>query len=361
MSQRKSYNANLPKNLTYRTKYKAYYWRNPLTKKEIPLGQISRRDAVAQAIEANNFIEQKYTPVALMEKLTGAHEFTLSEWLGRYEIILQRRDLAANTYKVRAGHIKTIGAKIGDLVLSKVTTRHIAEFLEPWIAEGKKTMAGTLRSVLSDVFREAMVDGRVQINPVEPTRAPKVEVSRQRLSLEQFQAVRLIAGQQPSWFGLAMDLALITGQRREDVANMKFSDIYDEKLHITQVKTGAMIAIPLSLSLNSAGLKLCTVIDCCRLVSRCDFLVSAGIRKNSPDGSIHPDSLTKGFVKARKNSDLELSDNPPTFHEIRSLSGRLFEKVYGKNFTQKLLGHRTEKMTEKYLDEREEKYVILSV
>jgi len=109
MSHRKRYDANLPKNLTYRRGSKSFAWRNPATKVKIPLEQISRRDAVAQAIEANNYIEQQYTPVALMEKLMGKHEFTIAEWLERYEVILQYLDLAINTYKIRAGHIKTIG------------------------------------------------------------------------------------------------------------------------------------------------------------------------------------------------------------------------------------------------------------
>ncbi|ECM9658383.1 integrase, partial [Salmonella enterica subsp. enterica serovar Infantis] len=37
------------------------------------------------------------------------------------------------------------------------------------------------------------------------------------------------------------------------------------------------------------------MIERCRLVSRSEYLISAGIRKNSPNGSIHPDSLTKKF------------------------------------------------------------------
>ncbi|ENS0574031.1 phage integrase Arm DNA-binding domain-containing protein, partial [Shigella flexneri] len=44
--QRKKYDPNLPRNLTYRRRDKAYYWRNPLTKEEFTLGKISRRDAV---------------------------------------------------------------------------------------------------------------------------------------------------------------------------------------------------------------------------------------------------------------------------------------------------------------------------
>ncbi|MER45533.1 integrase, partial [Salmonella enterica] len=76
-------------------------------------------------------------------------------------------------------------------------------------------------------------------------------------------------------------------------------------------------------TLRATGLRLGTVIDRCRLVSRTDFMISAGIRKNSPTGNIHPDGLTKTFVKARKASGVNFSNNPPTFHEIRSLAGRL--------------------------------------
>ncbi|MCD3105050.1 hypothetical protein GFK09_23235, partial [Salmonella enterica subsp. enterica serovar Enteritidis] len=70
---RKKYDANLPRNLTYRKASKSFFWRNPLTDKEFPLGQIARRDAITQAIEANNFIAQNHTPVALIEKLKGTY------------------------------------------------------------------------------------------------------------------------------------------------------------------------------------------------------------------------------------------------------------------------------------------------
>lgn len=273
--------------------------------------------------------------------------------------ILQRRKLAANTYKVRAGHINTIRDKFADKVLSKITTLDIAEFLESWVEQGKVAMAGTLRSVLSDVFREAIVAGRIEVNPVTPTRAPKITVMRERLEYEQYIAIRNAAEQQPAWFALSMDLALVTGQRREDVVKMKFIDVHDNRLYIEQTKTGALIAIPLTLTLKSVGLSLSNVIDRCRQVSRTDFLISSGIRKNSPDGSIHPDGLTKGFVKARRYSGLSFSNSPPSFHEIRSLSGRLYEKEYGKEFTRKLLGHKSEKMTDKYLDTRGKEYVML--
>lgn len=52
--------------------------------------------------------------------------------------------------------------------------------------------------------------------------------------------------------------------------------------------------------------------------------------------------------------------SPPTFHEIRSLAGRLYEKEKGKEFARNLLGHKSEKMTDKYLDARGKEYAMLS-
>lgn len=81
--------------------------------------------------------------------------------------------------------------------------------------------------------------------------------------------------------------------------------------------------------------------------------------QNSPDGSLHPDGLTKKFIAARKASGLPFEESPPTFHEIRSLAGRLYEKERGKDFAQKLLGHSSETMTLKYLNTRGKEYVML--
>lgn len=127
---------------------------------------------------------------------------------------------------------------MGELILNKVNTRHIADFLDTWIAEGKKTMAATMRTVLIDIFREAIAEGTLTLNPVEPTRTPKIVVFRQRLSLEMYAPIRAAADTLSPWLPLAMDLALVTAQRREDIANMRFTDVYDYRLHVTQIKTG---------------------------------------------------------------------------------------------------------------------------
>lgn len=55
-----------------------------------------------------------------------------------------------------------------------------------------------------------------------------------------------------------------------------------------------------------------------------------------------------------------MSDNPPTFHESRSLAGRMYETECGREFAQHLLGHKSEKMTAKYLDLRDDSFTLIT-
>lgn len=59
----------------------------------------------------------------------------------------------------------------------------------------------------------------------------------------------------------------------------------------------------------------------------------------------------------RNKSELSWDGAPPSFHEIRSLSARLYTEKMGYEFTRKLLGHKSAKMTEKYQDYRNNNWV----
>ncbi|HGJ5882384.1 tyrosine-type recombinase/integrase [Arsenophonus sp.] len=58
------------------------------------------------------------------------------------------------------------------------------------------------------------------------------------------------------------------------------------------------------------------------------------------------------FAKTRDKTNLSWDGNPPSFHEIRSLSARLYTEKMSAELAQKLLGHKSAGMTEKYQDER---------
>ncbi|MDT4883425.1 hypothetical protein FQZ97_1194650 [compost metagenome] len=66
------------------------------------------------------------------------------------------------------------------------------------------------------------------------------------------------------------------------------------------------------------------------------------------------DTLSKAFAEARDAAaakhGLDLGKTPPTFHEMRSLAARMHADE-GRD-PQRLLGHRSAKMTDLYRDSR---------
>ncbi|MCT7656122.1 tyrosine-type recombinase/integrase [Oceanimonas sp. NS1] len=165
----------------------------------------------------------------------------------------------------------------------------------------------------------------------------------------------------PAWTANAMLLAVVTGQRREDIRNMQFSDIYDGYLHVVQGKTGARLALPLDLHCDAIGASLTDVIARCRstgVVSRWLIHQTRRAPKVKPGDPVHLNLLTREFSNVRDRAGLSWNDaTPPTFHEQRSLSERLYREQ-GID-TQTLLGHKDQRTTDKYHDNRGHEWLVL--
>ena len=162
--------------------------------------------------------------------------------------------------------------------------------------------------------------------------------------------------------GNAMLLALVTGQRLGDISNMKFSDIWDDHLHVVQEKTGSKLAIPLSLRLNAINWSLREVVARCRDYAVSKYLVHffRATSQAERGAQVKSNTMTMNFSKARDKANIDWGDgSPATFHEQRSLAERLYE-AQGID-TQKLLGHKSPKQTAKYHDDRGKDWVTVAI
>ncbi|MFU7632577.1 tyrosine-type recombinase/integrase, partial [Klebsiella pneumoniae] len=164
---------------------------------------------------------------------------------------------------------------VGMKLISAVNVRDVAQILDEYLAEGQPRMAQVIRSVLIDVFKEAQHAGEVPpgYNPALATKQPRRKITRQRLTLEEWQKIFDIADENHKYMGNAMLLAIVTGQRLGDISRMKFSDIWDDHLHVEQEKTGSKIAIPLALRCNAINWSLRDVISRCRDYAVSPYLV----------------------------------------------------------------------------------------
>lgn len=342
-----------PQNLYERDGY--YSWRNPKTREEFGLGR-DKLAAFTEAAEANLLIAKiaphKRLVQRMIERTTSAH--TLAAWNTKYQGILLASERSANTRR----SAKSLGVRmvrmLGDRPLDELTALDISTAVDAVVAEGKHRLAQALRAHMRDSFREARVAGWLtKENPVLDTRVRiRVTVKRARFTWETFSKVY---AKLDGWLKNAVDLALVSGQRRDDIANAMFRDFKDGAWWLEQRKTKRRLVIPTSLRLEVFGKSLEDVFSQCRrtgILSK-HLVHQTGHRGNSPAGkNIWVDTISKRFAAAVEVANLDWGGKgAPTFHELRSLSVRLYERQGGVN-TQELLGHKSAETTAMYSDTR---------
>ncbi len=357
----------------YSRKVNKVYWRykHPVTGKFHSLGT-NEAEAIAIATEANTRLAEQRTRqiLAISDRIATSKgkAITTSTWLDRYQAIqddrLESGDIKLNTYKQKAKPVSLLRERAGMKLISSVDVRDIAQLLDEYITAGQPRMAQVVRSVLIDVFKEAQHYGEVPpgYNPALATKQPRRKITRQRLSLEEWQKIFDIADARHRYMGNAMLLALVTDQRLGDISRMKFSDIWDDHLHVIQEKTGSKIAIPLSLRLNAINWSLRDVVARCRDYAVSPYLVHFFRTTSQAErgAQVKANTLTMNFSKARDLAGIDWGEgSPATFHEQRSLSERLYE-AQGVD-TQKLLGHKSPNQTAKYHDDRGKEWAKIKV
>lgn len=348
--KRSSKKAGWPRNLYEHRGY--YTWRHPKTRETFGLGR-DRARAFTEAMEANIKIAGLSRVERLVDRLDGPKRRDVASWFAKYDELLAKRELAANTRRSYKSLCKRAVRMLGaDSRLKSVTALQVTEVLDELAATGKERTAQALASFLRESFRSAIVQGWLDENPVRAVKASPVKVRRARMTLEIFRAAYKAAD---PWLRNAMALALVAAQRREDVAAARFADVREGCWWVEQGKTGAKVAIPLELRLDAFGMSLKDVIAQCRgtgVLSR-HLVHQTSTRGNSPAGrQIFKDTISKRFKHAMDSLGLAWGDKQsPTFHEIRSLSARLYKAQGGVN-TQGLLGHRSPETTQLYQDER---------
>lgn len=353
---------DLPPNLYRKTDSRngvTYYtYKDPISGRCFGLGK-DKDSAIREAVAANFADSVKPSLAERISEKPAQKQRTFSEWLMEYRELYAERNLSQTTNKSTRTRLDRLEVAFGSMPIRGIETMAIANYLTAMTKEGKAQMAKAMRSLLRDVFFEAMARGWVASNPVDLTKPPKVKVKRERLSLELWQAIYTEAKQ--PWLRNAMQLALLTGQRREDIAEMLFKDVQDGFLHVVQSKTGTRIRISTKLRLEVVGLELGEVIKRCRGMSLSRNLVHH-TRNNGNAKVGHPlllDTLSSAFSQARDRAALKLGitfgSHPPSFHEQRSLSARLHEQE-GRS-AQMLLGHKSSTMTDVYRDARGSEWI----
>ncbi|HPY42450.1 MAG TPA: tyrosine-type recombinase/integrase, partial [Thiolinea sp.] len=288
---------------------------------------------------------------------------TLFELLAEYEehvLVGERKtpDLIPRTESEKRYKLNRYRALWGERLITSISVQDIASFLND-LSKTSKHAYIKHRSLLKDLFAFSIHQGYRDTNPAEVTRtitAP--ERKKHRHTLEGYQAIRAIA---PDWLQNAMDIALLSLQRRSDLTGLHRNQIDLEKntIRILQDKTRnysepVYIEIEMGEELRAAVDRcLNSGLDCPYLLNTKPLRITKKIQAAKPHlYAITSDHLTKTFQGYRDKSgvyehlDAKLR---PSFHPLRALGIWLYEKAgHDYAYISALSGHATDRQLQAY-------------
>jgi integrase len=282
---------------------------------------------------------------------------TVNQILDRYE-----RDcldeLAPRTQIDYRRHLVKLRQVFGSAIASDLEPKDFADFLD--VKRGKWQRVKQL-AVLSAAFTKAVRRWWwMKRNPLREVERPKAKPRDRLVSQEEFDAVKALATYR---LQLAMNLAVMTGQRQGDILKFRWSDIKDtpepifdpitkewvtSELHVYQTKTGKRLAIGIGRDLET------TLDKCWQLPQRGEFILTKRY-----GGQYTGEGFRAGWQRnMRKAIRLRAIFERYTFHDLRALAATRCPTI---EHAQKLLGHTDPKMTSRVYRRGVERVTALGV
>jgi integrase len=268
-------NKDLPPNL-YRSGKNTWRYRHPVTGKFHGMGA-DKAKAISAARKLNDLLMPSSD---LVSNVIG--EVTFGEFAQKFLSEKRRKDgrpLSANSIKSYKNSLNRC-TKWDRVALSSITLFMVNELLDSIPA----SVSIETRSLLRQLFDLAISKGLIVDNPAAQTIKRLRVKQRKRHTLEGLTAIRNVS---PDWLKNAIDLAMLTTQRRVDIVNMKWTDIYDGYLHIAQEKTTDDPEDDFELLEGAGYVRIKINAELQRVLDRCkDHVLSPFIIHRVPKGKI---------------------------------------------------------------------------
>jgi integrase len=249
---------------------------------------------------------------------------TVNTILDRYELDCLP-DLAPRTQIDYRRHLVKLREVFGPAVASELRPKDFGPFLQ--VKRGKWQRVKQL-AVLSAAFTYAVSYLYwIERNVLRDVTRPKAKARDRLVTNEEFAAVRVLA---PYRVKLAMDLAVMTGQRQGDLLSLRWDALRDMAIHLEQAKTGKRLAIEITPDLEA-------VLDKCWLLPvRSEYVLTAR-HGNRYTGEGFRACWQRTMRKYVKGGGTRF-----TFHDLRALAAT---RCATPEIAMRLLGHSNISMT----------------
>lgn len=181
------------------------------------------------------------------------HDGTLTALVTAYQATPYFTDKAPATRRDYIRHMRAIESEFGDLPIAALADRRIRGDFMAWrdrMARKSRRQADYAFAVLALIVAWAYDHGRAPANPcTSPGRLYRADRS-DAVWTEADEAAFLRAA--PPHLGLALTLAIWTGQRQGDLLRLTWSAYDGQTIRMRQSKTGRRVLIPVAAPLRAA-------------------------------------------------------------------------------------------------------------
>ena len=215
---------------------------------------------------------------------------------------------------------KEVVARWKGRTLGAIRRPDVHDLLDNIVDRGAPIVANRTLAALRRMCSWAVERGLIDSSPCENVKAPAAERSRDRVLSDAEIALLWRAAGDIHWpFGPIVRMLLLTGQRREEVAAMRWSEVSVETRTWTIPKERAKNGVEHTVPLSTAALAILEALP--RIKGRNDFVFS-----------VTGTTRVSGFARAKTRLDRAISarargtqpvndDHPPispwTFHDLR--------------------------------------------
>ena len=160
---------------------------------------------------------------------------------------VRARDLKPLSLEQSTLHLRKFWKPLHKLPLKKIDRATVAAELRSIAKERGPVAADRGRSTLSAFFGWAIGEGIAEVNPVIGTNKSSKNISRERV-LADDELVKIWKSAPDSDFGRIVKLLLLTGQRRNEIADLRWAEIEDGAIVLPKERTknGRPHVVPLA-------------------------------------------------------------------------------------------------------------------
>ena len=227
-------------------------------------------------------------------------------------------------------HVIHLKRWFGDRIADELRPKDFGPFLD--VRKGKIQRVRQL-AVLSACFTQAVsVWYVIERNVLRDVKRPKSKPRDRYVTDAEYEACKAPA---PLRVRLAMELALLTGQRQGDIIAMRWTQIQGMEIHVTQAKTGKKLAIQITPAVEA-------VLDrCWQLPVRGEYVLS------KRDGGHYTSEGFRACWQRTIRQYVKGGGARFTFHDLRAKSASDSETI---DAAYQRLGHTSMSMTRRSYD-----------